>query len=74
MTEREILFNAVENIGWDEIKAFQEELSKGQCIYEDAGGYYKRAIARLLGIRPRNQILTYQQAAKAMFEEYLKND
>ena len=68
-SEREVLCRALDKMGWDEIRAFQEELNKGQSIYEDAGGYFMRAIKRLFGIVPREEVVTYQQAAQKLIDE-----
>lgn len=71
-TEREILFDAVDRMGWPEIHAFNAELHKGQGVYEDAGGYMMRCIKCLFGIRPREEVYTYKQAMKAMIDEAQK--
>lgn len=68
-SERQVLCEALERIGWNEIKAFKDELRKGQSIYEDAGGYFKRAISRLFDIAPRNEVVTYRQAAQKLIDE-----
>jgi len=66
MVEREALENAINRMGWDEIHAFQNELRKGQDIYEDAGGFFMRAIKALFGIKPTDTVTTYQDAARAL--------
>lgn len=53
-------------IGWPQIHAFQDELRKGQSIYEDAGGFFARAIGALFGRKPVETVVTYQDAAKAL--------
>ena len=58
-----------ENIGWPEINAFQEKLAKGQDIYEDAGGFFIRALKALFGSRERPVVENYQAAAKRLIEE-----
>lgn len=58
----------VDEIGWDEIRAFREELHKGQSIYEDAGGYFIRAIRALLG-KKSSPIMNYRSALQAMLEQ-----
>jgi len=68
-SERQVLCEALGRIGWDEIKAFKDELRKGQSVYEDAGGYFNRAISRLFGIAPRNEVVTYRQAAQKLIDE-----
>jgi len=68
-SERQILCEALDRIGWNEIYAFRDELRKGQSIYEDAGGYFKRAIARLFGIVPRDEVVSYRQAAQKLIDE-----
>lgn len=56
----------VERMGWPEIRAFNEELRKGQSIFEDAGGYMLRAIRRLFGLSEQTEeVVTYQRAARA---------
>jgi len=64
--EREVLERAIDRMGWPEIHAFQEECRKGQDIYEDAGGYLIRCIKALFGIRRRDPVTTYQDAARAL--------
>jgi len=66
MVEREALENAINRMGWDEIHAFQNELRKGQDIYEDAGGFFMRAIKALFGIKPTDTVTAYQDAARAL--------
>jgi hypothetical protein len=61
---------AIDRMGWPEIHAFQEELRKGQDIYEDAGGYFIRAIKALFGVRPGDPVTAYQDAARAMLAEH----
>ena len=69
-SEREILEAAIDRMGWPEIRAFNEERKKGQDIYEDAGGFWMRAIRRLFGLpSPYSEIETYQQAARRMVAE-----
>jgi hypothetical protein len=62
---------AIDRMGWVEINAFRTELHKGQDIYEDAGGYFIRAIKTLfgLGYRHRDPVVTYQDAARALMRE-----
>src|SRR5688572_113482 len=63
------LENAISRMGWPEIRAFQEELRKGQSIYEDAGGYFMRGFRRLFGLPQSDEaVLTYRRAAKAMVD------
>ena len=61
--EADALERAIDRMGWDEIRAFQERLS--QDVYEDAGGFMLRKIKRLFGIR-RDPVLTYKDAARAL--------
>ena len=68
--EAEVLERAIDRMGWPEIHAFQNELRKGQDIYEDAGGYLMRAIKALFGLKPRDPVLTYQDAARAMVAKH----
>jgi len=73
MSERAILCRALDKMGWPEIHAFQDEFKKGQSIYEDAGGYFMRGIKRLFGIAPRDEVVTYQQAAQALIDQATLN-
>ena len=57
---------ACDAIGWPQIRAFQEELRKGQDIYEDAGGFFSRAIRALLGRSRVDPVTNYQDAARAL--------
>jgi len=61
-----------EDIGWPEIRAFQEELRAGQGVREDAGGFLVRCIMRLFG-RKNDTVETYQQAAQRLLQEVKKN-
>jgi hypothetical protein len=70
--ERAALERALDRMGWPEIDAFNAEIRKGQDVYEDGGGYFMRAIKALFGIKPRDPILTYQEAARALIEEASK--
>ena len=66
-TDAEVLERAIERMGWPEIRAFEEELSRGQDVHEDAGGFMLRAIRGLFGLpSPAASVLTYQAAARAM--------
>lgn len=61
---------AVDQMGWPEIKAYQYEMSRGQGIYEDAGGYFMRGLRRLFGLpQIDEEVITYQRAARAMIQE-----
>jgi len=67
---RAALEAAVGAMGWPEIHAYQDEMRKGQDVCEDAGGFVMRGLGRLFGVRPkRDEVLTYQKAAKAMIEK-----
>lgn len=70
--EKEILERAIDRMGWDEINAFHAELRRGQGIQEDAGGYFLRCIKTLFGLKPQDEVTTYQSAAKAMITAALK--
>lgn len=70
--ENEMLEAAIDRMGWNEIHAFNAELRRGQSIYEDAGGYFMRCIKALFGIKPQNEVVTYQQAARALVEQARK--
>lgn len=71
-TERKVLYDALDRIGWDEINAYLDNLREGQAINEDAGGFLIRCIKGLFGISPRDPIVTYKNAAKALVEEAMK--
>jgi hypothetical protein len=61
---------AIDRMGWPEIHAFQRELKRGQDYREDAGGFMMRAIRRLFGLpSPYSEVVTYQEAARAMVEK-----
>jgi hypothetical protein len=73
--EREILERAIDRMGWPEIRAFQAEMSKGQSIYEDAGGYFMRGLRRLFGLpQADEEVVTYQQAARAMVKQAMEEE
>ncbi len=61
-----VLNVAIDEMGWPEINAFNEERAKGQSIYEDAGGYCLRFIGRLFGAKPKDAVVTYREAMTAM--------
>lgn len=54
----------IDEMGWPEIHAFNHDY--GQSVYEDAGGFFLRKIGRLIGSKPKHEIVTYQSAMKAM--------
>lgn len=60
---------AVDRMGWPEIHAYNKERAKGQSVHEDAGGYVMRCIGRLFGVKPRDEVVTYREAARAMVEK-----
>jgi hypothetical protein len=65
-----LLAEAVDRMGWPEIHAFRDELRRGQDVFEDAGGFWMRAIRRLFGLpSPYSEVETYQQAARRMVAE-----
>ena len=67
--ELEILHRATDRMGWPEINAFKAEMSKGQGVYEDAGGYFMRGLRRLFGLPALDEeVITYRKAAAAMVE------
>lgn len=73
--EREALEHAIERMGWPEIHAFDDELRRGQSIFEDAGGYMLRCIRRLFGLpQVDERVVTYQRAARALVEEVINPD
>lgn len=57
-----------EDLGWADIRRFQEELHKGQGVQEDAGGFFVRAIMALFGKKP-DPVETYRQAAERLLRE-----
>lgn len=57
-----------EDIGWPEIRAFQEELHHGQGVREDGGGFFVRCIMALFGRKP-DPVENYQQAAARLIRE-----
>ncbi len=59
----------ISRMGWPEINAYHEERARGQSVYEDAGSYVMRCIGRLLGVKPRDEVVTYREAARAMIEK-----
>jgi len=59
---------AIDRMGWDEINAFNAEFHTGQSVYEDAGGYFLRALGRLFGVKPCNEVVSYQNAARAILK------
>lgn len=62
-----VLNVAIDEMGWPEIDAFNKEVSKGQDVCEDAGGYLLRCIGRLFGAKPeRDEVTTYKDAMKVM--------
>src|SRR5690606_2461026 len=67
--ERTAIERAIERMGWAEINAFHAELKRGQSIYEDAGGFFLRAFRRLFGLPPRDEVVTYQEAARAALKQ-----
>lgn len=69
LEEADVVIDAiVAAIGWPEIKAYQEELAKGQDVREDGGGYFARAIGALIG-KKADPVETYQQATKRLLRE-----
>lgn len=64
-----VLETVVANLGWPEIHAMQEELRRGQSVYEDAGGFFMRAYRRLFGLpNDGREVLSYRAAVKAMID------
>jgi hypothetical protein len=58
-----------EDIGWPEIRAFQEQLNHGQGVREDGGGFFVRCIMALFGREPADPVENYQQAAARLLRE-----
>ena len=64
-----VLETVVANLGWPEIHAMQEELKRGQDVYEDAGGFFMRAYRRLFGLsRAATTVTNYRDAVAAMLD------
>lgn len=57
---------AIDRMGWPEINAFMAQ--PAQALSEDAGGYLRRKIKTLFGIKP-DAVETYQHAARMMVNE-----
>ena len=66
--EREACERAIDRMGWDEIGAYNREMRKGQSVFEDAGGYLMRGLACLFGVKPKDEVVSYQDAARAMLK------
>jgi len=49
----DVVESLVSHMGWEQVKAFQNEMRRGQ-LYEDAGGYFIYRVSSALGI-PENQ-------------------
>ena len=60
-----------DQIGWPEIRTFQAELKSGQGVLEDGGGYFRRCILALFGIR-FEPVENYQEAARRMLNAAIK--
>jgi len=54
-----------EDLGWEDINRFTDELNKGQDHREDGGGYFIRCIMALFGKKP-DPVVTHQAAAAAL--------
>jgi len=57
-----------DHLGWPDIKRFQAELSRGQCVLEDGGGFFVRCIMALFGEK-QDEVETYQEAARRLLHE-----
>lgn len=69
LAEADAVIEAITSaIGWPEINAYRDELSKGQDIREDAGGYFARAIGALFG-RESGPVETYKKAAERLLRD-----
>jgi hypothetical protein len=72
---RAALADAMAEIGWAEIEAFEAALKRGQDVREDAGGFFARALRRLFGLPPPpDPLMTYRDAARALVDEITRND
>lgn len=63
---------ACDAIGWPQIHAYHDELRKGQSIYEDGGGFFARCIGALFGREPRDKVVSYQEAARALIRHQVQ--
>ena len=57
-----------DDLGWPDIRRFQDELSRGQGVQEDGGGFFVRCIMTLFGKKP-NVVETYKEAARRLLKE-----
>lgn len=58
------------DIGWPEIRAFQENLRYGQAVREDGGGFFARCLRALLRLPAPNYVVeNYQDCARRLLEE-----
>lgn len=57
-----------DQLGWPDIRRFQDELHRGQGIREDGGGFFIRCIMALFGKKP-DPVETYQDAARRLLGE-----
>jgi len=57
-----------DDLGWDDIRNFQDELNKGQGACEDGGGFFVRAIMALFG-KKADPVENYRQAAARLLRE-----
>jgi hypothetical protein len=62
-----------QDIGWPEIRAFQEELRHGQGVREDGGGFFVRCIMALFRRKP-DPVENYQQAAARLLREVAQKE
>ena len=56
-----------DDLGWDDIRRYNEELRKVQDVYEDGGGFFVRCIMALFG-KKADPVTNYQQAAQALLD------
>jgi len=60
-----VISSLISHMGWEQVTAFQNEMRRGQ-LYEDAGGYFIRAIGKLFGSRARyDELDIWKRAASA---------
>jgi hypothetical protein len=57
-----------DQLGWPDIRRFQEELHGGQGVREDGGGFWIRCIMALFGKKP-DPVETYKKAAQRLLRE-----
>jgi len=57
-----------DDLGWPDIRRFQDALREGQGVREDGGGFFVRCIKALFGIKA-DPVETYREAARRLLKE-----